>query len=48
MRAESLINEIAPILDHLQALRFRVSPVTRTAVLAGRGKLKVSFSALRQ
>ena len=29
----SLIGEIAPILDHLQALRFRVSPATRAAVL---------------
>lgn len=32
-KRRGLITEIAPILDHLQALRFRVSPVTRTAVL---------------
>ena len=28
-----LVSAIAPLLDHLQALRFRVAPHTRAAVL---------------
>jgi len=32
-KRKGLMGEIAPVLDHLQALRFRVSPVTRTVVL---------------
>lgn len=35
----SLVGDIAPLLDHLQALRFRVSPGTRTAVLKLAGEI---------
>jgi predicted nucleic acid-binding protein len=38
-KRRGLITEIAPILDHLQALRFRVSPATRTAVLKLAGEV---------
>lgn len=37
-KRKGLIGEIAPVLDHLQALRFRVSQVTRTAILKLAGK----------
>jgi len=38
-KRKGLIGEITPVLDHLHALRFRVSQVTRTAVLKLAGEI---------
>jgi len=38
-KRHGLVGEIASILDRLQALRFRVSPATRTAVLKLAGEV---------
>jgi predicted nucleic acid-binding protein len=32
-KGEGLITSVAPILDHLAALRFRLTPETRAAIL---------------